>query len=64
MFIVADLVSLINFLSFNDQCAIVIEAKDANLLSQESKLTLVNLPLKVSFKIDHHCLKTDTFSIP
>ena len=28
---------------FNDDCAIVKEAKDANLLSQESKLTRVNL---------------------
>ena len=32
----------IHFLSFNDELAIVIEAKDANLLSQESKLTRVN----------------------
>ena len=35
----------IHFLSFNDECAIVKEAKDANLLSQESKLTRVNLQL-------------------
>ena len=27
----------IYFLAFNDECAIVKEAKDANLLSQESK---------------------------
>ena len=27
----------IHFLAFNDECAIVKEAKDANLLSQESK---------------------------
>ena len=31
--------------SFNDECAIVKEAKDANLLSQESKLLRVNLQL-------------------
>ena len=29
----------IHFKSFNDECAIVKEAQDANLLSQESKLT-------------------------
>ena len=33
------------FESFNDECAIVKEAQDANLLSQESKLTRVNLQL-------------------
>ena len=33
--------------SFNDECAIVKEAKDANLLSQESKLTRVNLQLNL-----------------
>ena len=33
----------IHFQSFNDECAIVKEAKDANLLSQESKLTCVNM---------------------
>ena len=37
----------INFLSFNDKCAIVKEAKDTNLLSQESKLTRVNLQLNL-----------------
>ena len=42
--------------TFNDECTIVKETQDANLLSQESKLKCVN------FKIDHHCL-TDTFSI-
>ena len=31
--------------SFNDECAIVKEAQDANLLSQESKLTRVYLQL-------------------
>ena len=35
----------IHFESFYDECAIVKEAKDANLLSQESKLTPVNLEL-------------------
>ena len=35
----------IHFLSFNDECAIVKEAMDTNLLSQESKLTRVNLQL-------------------
>ena len=45
---------------FNDECAIVKEAKDTNLLSKESKLTHVNLQLN----IDHPCLKTDTFSMP
>ena len=33
----------IHFLSFNDECAIVKEAKDANSLSQESKLTRAEL---------------------
>ena len=33
------------FDSFDDECAIVKEAQDANLLSQESKLTRVNLQL-------------------
>ena len=33
----------IHFESFNDECAMVKEAQDANLLSQESKLTRVNL---------------------
>ena len=35
----------IHFESFNDEFAIVKEAQDANLLSQESKLTCVNLQL-------------------
>ena len=35
----------IHFESFNDECAIVKEAQDANILSQESKLTCVNLQL-------------------
>ena len=33
----------IYFETFNDECAIVKEAKDTNLLSQESKLTCDNL---------------------
>ena len=33
----------IHFESFNDECAIMQEAKDANILSQESKLMLANL---------------------
>ena len=37
----------IHFESFNDECAIVKEAKDANLLSQESKLRHVNLQLNL-----------------
>ena len=35
----------IHFESLNDECAIVKEAQDANLLSQESKLMRVNLQL-------------------
>ena len=35
----------IHFESFNDECAIVKETQDADLLSQESKLTRVNLQL-------------------
>ena len=38
---------LIHFLSFNDECAVVKEAKDANSLSQESKLTRVKLQLNL-----------------
>ena len=37
----------IQFLSFNDECAIVKEAKDANSLSQESKLTRAKLQLNL-----------------
>ena len=37
----------IHFLSFNDECAIVTEAKDENSLSQESKLTRVELQLNL-----------------
>ena len=40
----------IHFLSFIDEYAIVKEAKDANLLSQESKLTRVNLQLNFVLK--------------
>ena len=50
----------IRFESFNDECAIVKEAIDGNQLSQESKLAAEFVP----FKIDHLCLKTDTFSVP
>ena len=54
----------IHFYSFNYEYIIVKEARDANLLSQESKLTRVNLQLNfASFKIDHPSLKTDTYSI-
>ena len=37
----------INCESLNDECAIVKEAKNANLLTQESKLTRVNLQLNM-----------------
>ena len=37
----------IHFESFNEVCAIVKEAKDANLLTQESTLTRVNLQLNL-----------------
>ena len=37
----------IHVLSFNDECAVVKEAKDANSLSQESKLTRVKLQLNL-----------------
>ena len=37
----------IHFESFNDECAITKEAQDGNLLSQESKLTRVNLQLNL-----------------
>ena len=37
----------IHFLSFNNECAIVKESKDANLLSRESKLTHLNLQLNL-----------------
>ena len=37
----------IHFKSFNDEFAIVKEAKDANSLSQESKLTHVKLQLNL-----------------
>ena len=35
------------FQSFNDECAIAKKAKNANLFSQESKLTCVNLQLNL-----------------
>ena len=37
----------IHFLSFNDECAIMKEAKDANSLSQESKLSRFKLQLNL-----------------
>ena len=35
----------VHFKSFNDECTIVKEAQDANPMTQESKLTRVNLQL-------------------
>ena len=52
------------FKSFNAECAIVNEAHDANLLSQESKLTRVNLQFNWCPSKSTAPLKTDTFSIP
>ena len=46
----------IYFESFNEVCAIVKEAKDVNLLSQESKLTRVNLQLNL-------CLSKSTTTV-
>ena len=37
----------IHFESISDECTIVKEAKDVNMLSQESKLTRVNLKLNL-----------------
>ena len=37
----------IHFLSFNDECAIVKDTMNANLLSQELKLMRVNLQLNL-----------------
>ena len=37
----------IHYLSFSDECTIVKEAKDANSLSQESKLPRVKLQLNL-----------------
>ena len=37
----------IHFESFNDECAIVKEAQDANMLSKESKLMRNNLQLNL-----------------
>ena len=53
----------INFLWFNDKCAIIKEANDTNPLSQESKLMHVNLKLNLCPSISTiSYLKTDTFS--
>ena len=54
----------IHFKSFNDECAIVKEAKDANLLSEESKLTRINLHLNLCPSKSTTMTKMDTFSIP
>ena len=37
----------IDFETFNDECAIVKEAQDAYVLSQESKLTQVNIQMNL-----------------
>ena len=55
----------IYFESFNDECAIVKESNDANRLSQESKLTLVNLQLNLCpSKSTTSVLKRILFSVP
>ena len=54
----------IHFDSFNDECAIMKEAQDANLLSQEAKLSRVNLQLNWVLQNRPPCLKTETFTIP
>ena len=54
----------IYFETFNDECAIVKEAQDTNLLSQESELTRFNLQLNLCPSIDHSRLKRDAVSIP
>ena len=52
----------IHFKSFIDGCAIVKEAKEANLLSQESKLTCINLQLNLCpSKSTTHVLKRILF---
>ena len=40
----------IDFETFNDECAIVKEAQDAYVLSQESKLTQVNMQMNLCFQ--------------
>ena len=55
----------IHFESFNDNCALVKGVLDANLLSQESKLTRVNLQLNwCPSKLATPVLKRILFSIP
>ena len=55
----------IHFEMINDECAIAKEAKDENLLSQESNLTHVNLQLNVcSSESTAPVLKRILFSIP
>ena len=52
-----------HFESFNDECAIVKEVQDANLLSQESKLPRVNLQLQwCPSKSTTSYFKTDFFN--
>ena len=51
----------IHFESFNDECAIVKEAQDANLLSQESKLTRAYLQMNWCPTKSTTRLKMDTF---
>ena len=52
----------IHFESFNDECAIVKEAQDENLMSYESKLTHVNLQLNWCLsKSTTHVLKQIPF---
>ena len=54
----------IHFELFNDECVIVKEAKDTNLLSQESKLTRINLQLNwCPSKSTTPVLKQTLFSI-
>ena len=52
----------IHFDWFNDEYAIVKDAKDANLLKSGIKTYACYFAAEfVSFKIEHPCLKTDTF---
>ena len=54
----------IHFESFNDECAIVKEAQNANLLRQQSKLTLANFQLNwCPSKLTAPVLKRILFSI-
>ena len=54
----------IHFKSFNDECAILKEAQDANMLGQESKLTRANMHLnRCPSKSTTPVLKRILFSI-